>query len=182
MPVCICDLVTPIAIRTPLLVLLHRLEAPKTTNTGRMAALALGARLERWGEIDRSRPTLPDGELLVLFPLDDARPLVPADAERRATLVVPDGNWPQARKIARRVLADAGARATPVRLTGERPSGYALRHTRRQDATSTLEAIAHALRVLEGPRGEEVERQTLALFDAFVARHVPFAYGPRDPP
>lgn len=180
MPACVCALATPIALRTKVLVLVHRIEAFKTTNTGRLAALSLGARLERWGARDGTRPALPEGPILLLFPFDEARPLERADAERDATLVVPDGNWPQARKIARRVREGAEERVTIVRLEGERPTGYqGLRRTRREHALSTLEAIAHALRVLEGERGPEVAAQTLALFDAFAARHAMFARGVR---
>src|SRR6478609_5829509 len=116
MPVCVCDLLQPIPVRTKLMVLVHRLEAFKTTNTGRIAALALGAGYDRWGERDGSRPPLPDGPILLLFPSDDSRPLAPADAELGATLVVPDGNWPQARKIAKRVQEDAPDRVTRVRI------------------------------------------------------------------
>lgn len=176
-PVCVCDLVRPITTRTRVLVLVHRLEAFKTTNTGRLAALALGAGYEKWGERDAPWPTLPEGRLLLLFPSDDARPLSPADAEGHVTLVVPDGNWPQARKIARRVVSTAGERVTRVRLSDARASEYTLRHSERPDALSTLESIAHALAVLEGARGPEVAAETLALFDAFVARHTPFSSG-----
>lgn len=175
-PVCICDLIQPIAIRTKVLVLVHRLEAFKTTNTGRLAALALGAGYARWGERDVARPALPEGRFLLLFPSDDARPLDEADRDG-ATLVVPDGTWPQARKIARRVRAAAGDRVTPVRLRNARASGYSLRHSERENALSTLESIAHALGLLEGERGPEVAARTLALFDAFVARHAPFSAG-----
>ncbi len=177
---CICDLLHPIAIRTKLLVLVHRNEAFKTTNTGRLAALTLGAGFLRWGERGVPRPALPEGRILLLFPSDDARALEPRDGEGDATLVVPDGTWPQARKIARRVAALAADRVTPVRVSDERVSGYTLRHTQRAGVVSTLESIAHALRILEGERGPEIATQTLALFDAFIARHAPFSAG-REP-
>jgi DTW domain-containing protein YfiP len=177
LPVCICDLVTPIVVQTKLKVLMHRLEAHKTTNTGRLAALALGAECALWGERDRARPTLPEGPILLLFPAEDARALRASDAQSGATLIVPDGNWPQARKIARRVRADAGERLEVVRLEGETASRYAFRHTKRAGAMSTFESIAHALSVLEGARGPEITARALAIFDAFVARHAPFSAG-----
>lgn len=171
LPVCICDLAQAIAVTTKILVLVHHIELRKTTNTGRLAALALGARMERWGEKDAPWPTLPEGTLLLLFPSDDAVPLAAEHAG--ATLVVPDGNWPQARKIARRVRAHAAGRVTPVRLCGSE-SRYAFRKTAREDALSTLESIASALGVLESA---ETERAVLALFEAFSARHAPFSAG-----
>ncbi len=172
--VCLCQLAS-IAVRTHLLVLVHHIEAFKTTNTGRLARIALGAGFERWGLPDQPLPTLPDGPLLLLFPFDDARELCAADAESGATLVVPDGNWPQARKIARRV--GAHRLVTRVKLA-DHESHYALRRTKREGALSTFESIAHALAILEGERGPEVARDCLAMFDAFVARHTTFTAGP----
>jgi DTW domain-containing protein YfiP len=172
MPVCCCDLTAPIEVRTKLAVLVHRVEAFKTTNTGRLAALALGARFDRWGEPDGSHPALPQGPLLLLFPSESSRPLLASDAEHDATLVVPDGNWPQARKIAKRVQAEAPERVTCVRIVHESASGYLLRHTTREGAVSTIESIAYALGVLEGP---ELEGRVLAMFRAFVARHSAFS-------
>lgn len=162
----------PIDVRTKLAVLVHRVEAFKTTNTGRLAALALGASYDRWGEPDGSHPALPQGPLLLLFPSDDSRPLVATDAALDATLVVPDGNWPQARKIAKRVLAAAPERVTCVRIAHESASRYLLRHTTREGAVSTIESIAYALGVLEGP---EQRARVLAMFDGFVARHSSFS-------
>jgi DTW domain-containing protein YfiP len=86
--------------------------------------------------------------------------------------VVPDGNWPQARKIAKRVRQDGAARVTSVRIEHDRESTYLLRRTTREGAVSTLESIAHALGVLEGP---EIEAQVLAMFEAFVTRHSTFS-------
>jgi len=171
-PVCLCGRVRPIPIATRLLVLVHWIEAFKTTNTGRLAQLAFDARYERWGARDQPLPTLPEGPLLLLFPFEDARLLVPSD--RGATLVIPDGNWPQARKIARRVHARGDV--TSVRIA-EEPSRYSLRRTKRPFALSTFESIAHALGTLEGERGPEVTAQSLAIFDAFVERHARFAAG-----
>ena len=173
--VCLCQLAS-IPIRSRVLVLVHHIEAFKTTNTGRLAKLALGADFERWGLPDRPLPTLPDGPLLLLFPFDEARELCAADAQSGATLVVPDGNWPQARKIARRV--GAHPLVTRVKLA-DHESHYGLRRTERTNALSTFESIAHALAILEGQRGPEVARECLSMFDAFVARHTTFTAGPQ---
>jgi DTW domain-containing protein YfiP len=80
-------------------------------------------------------------------------------------LLVPDGNWNQARRIVRR---DPDARdAEPVALPPGAPSRYGLRRAPREGAVSTLEAVARALGVLEG---EEAERALTVLLDAFVER------------
>jgi DTW domain-containing protein YfiP len=166
-------------VRTKLLVLVHHLEARKTTNTGRLAALALGARFGLWGDPDADPPALPTGPVLLLFPSERSRVLVPGDAEGGATLVVPDGSWRQARKMARRVETACAGRVERVRVEAPGGSGYTLRHTEREGALSTLEAVAHALRVLERDEGPEVAARTLALFTAFVARQS--RHGQRQP-
>jgi DTW domain-containing protein YfiP len=87
----------------------------------------------------------------------DARPLV---------LVVPDGSWSQARKIARRDPLAQGAEH--VTLPPGAPSRYGLRRSPRAGGLCTLEAIARALGILEGG---EVEPALLAVLETFVARH-----------
>jgi DTW domain-containing protein YfiP len=80
-------------------------------------------------------------------------------------LLVPDGNWNQARRIARR---DPDARAaSPVMLPPGPPSRYGLRRAPREGTVSTLEAVARALGALEGP---EVEQALTRILDTFVER------------
>jgi len=151
-------------------VLVHHFEAWKTTNTGRLAALALGARYELWGHPTVPPPAMPEGRVLLLFPSDDARPLRPEDAAGAPTLIVPDGTWPQARKIARRVHEACGDRVVRVRVEPDAASTYRFRRSARADALSTFEAIALAVAVLEGDAGPAVLRETTRLFDTFVER------------
>lgn len=164
-----CDQLTPIAVRFPIQVLVHHVEAWKTTNTGRLAQLTMGARFDRWGDPDHSVPPLPEGRVLLLFPSDDARPIRAEDAEGTPTLVVPDGTWNQARKIGNRVARGCAGRVTRVRVDAG-ASGYPFRKTEREGALSTFEALAHALTVIEGERGPRVLEASLALFRSFVAR------------
>jgi DTW domain-containing protein YfiP len=80
-------------------------------------------------------------------------------------LLVPDGNWNQARRAFRR---DPDARgAEPVILPPGAPSRYGLRRRPHDAAMSTLEAVARALGVLEG---EVIERRMMEAFDLFVER------------
>jgi DTW domain-containing protein YfiP len=80
-------------------------------------------------------------------------------------LLVPDGNWSQARRIVHR---DPDARdAEAVRLPPGAPSRYRLRRSPREGTVSTLEAVARALAVLEG---EAIERGLARLLEVFVAR------------
>jgi DTW domain-containing protein YfiP len=168
---CMCDALAPIAVRTPIQVLVHHVEAWKTTNTGRLAQLTMGARYDLWGDpTTRAVPSLPQGKVLLLFPSDDARPMREGDAEGAPTLVVPDGTWNQARKIANRVASSCEGRVVRVRVETDAPSAYVFRRTAREGALSTFEALAHALSVLEGEEGPRVREQALALFAEFVRR------------
>jgi DTW domain-containing protein YfiP len=75
--------------------------------------------------------------------------------ERRAftRLVVPDGSWRQARKMGRRepVLK----RMQWVRLPDGLVSNYRLRRQPVSGGVATIEAIAMALGILDGPAGEQ---------------------------
>lgn len=172
--VCFCAELTPRPIRTRLHVVAHYIELQKTTNTSRLAVLALeGATLHRRGHpYDRAPGPVPEGRRLVLYPSEGARPLTPEDARDDLVLVVPDGTWTQAGRIARRDPSALGAEH--VLLPPHAPSRYPLRHTEREGAVSSLEAIAYALGVLEGP---EVERYLLGIFDTFIERAVRTRHG-----
>jgi DTW domain-containing protein YfiP len=155
-------------LRTRVVLLTHHAEPRKSTNTGRLVALALqGAEIRLRGERDAPlRPPLPEGRRLLLFPHAEARELSPEDGRGEpVVLLVPDGTWNQARRILRR---DPDARdAEPVRLPPGAPSRYGLRRAPREGTVSTLEAVARALGLLEG---EEIERWLTEILDAFVER------------
>ncbi len=165
--VCLCDEITPWPSRTRVHVVAHYIELHKTTNTSRLAVRALaGATIHGRGHPERREPgPVPAGHRLVLFPSESSRLLTPDDARDDLVLVVPDGTWTQAGRIARRDPAAVGA--VHVRVPDRGPSRYALRSTERPGAVSTLEAIAHALSILEGPA---IEAHLLGVFDEFVRR------------
>lgn len=168
---CLCASIEPIAVRTSIALLVHHVETHKTTHTGRLASLAMGARYLRWGDPRLPRPEPIAGPVLLLFPTPEARLLRAEDAATSATLVVPDGTWPQARRIARRVERDWPGPVTAVRIAPQTPSIYPFRSTEREDALCTFEALLHALAVLEGTeRGPTVKAEALALFQRFVLR------------
>ena len=102
---------------------------------------------------------------VLLFPADDAVPIAGVQAD---VLVVPDGNWRQAGKLRARV---PGLAALPCAfLPDAPPSAYRLRAEPREGGLATLEAIAHALRVLEGERGPPIADALLALLGVLVDR------------
>ncbi len=158
---CACDVLYPMKVATELLLVAHRYEVRKPTSTGRLAVLCLeGAHI-----CLRGRHGGPDDPVrwdaarapLLLFPCPDAVPLDawcarhPTQA-RSVTLIVPDGTWGQAKRARRRVpgLLDVPA----VLLPGAHASGLRLRQPDQPHRLATLEAIALAYRILEGPAAE----------------------------
>ena len=166
---CICDLVTPLETRTRLVVVMHRAEERKSTNTGALAARCI-ARSEIIVRGREDRPSRfvaePETQPVLLFPHDDAVPIDRlARSARPLTLVVPDGTWRQASKVRARV---PGLRDVPcVRLRPESPSTYRLRAESHDDRLSTIEAIARAMGFLEGMH---VRRAIEHVFRAMVER------------
>jgi tRNA-uridine aminocarboxypropyltransferase len=155
---CLCALVPRLELATRVVVLQHQRETYATTNTARLARLALPNSETRIRGLPGAPPASgglaaeAPGELLVLYP--DARAEVlderlGAAVGRPVTLVVLDGSWRQAGRMIRREPGLEGARL--VKLATPRPSRYRLRKSTKPDALCTLEAIASALGVLEGP-------------------------------
>ena len=144
-----CALIPRVETRTRIVLVIHRLEARKTTNTGRLATLCLpnSVVLERGHENtpDILAPELLDGAAL-LFPYPEAIPITTIDPPR--SLIVPDGTWRQASKMRQRVT---GLKDIPcVALPPDVPSEYRLRSEAHPHGLATIEAIARALGVLEG--------------------------------
>lgn len=104
--------------------------------------------------------------VLLLYPGDDARLLseVVQDGDPRpVTLVVPDGNWGQARRAARRL--PGAERAENVLLPMGLPTEWGIRLETKEGGLATFEAIARALGILEG---EAVESAMMTVFRRVV--------------
>jgi DTW domain-containing protein YfiP len=170
---CICALIPQIETRTRLVLVIHRYEDRKPTNTGRLAAECLSnSEVVVRGHEDRpSGPlALPaDMQPVLLFPHEDAMPIEHLALSRSpVALVVPDGTWRQASKVRARL---PGLRDVPcVALPQGAPSAYRLRFDAHAEGLATIEAIARALAVLEGERGEAVRRALERVFNAMVER------------
>ena len=171
---CACDLLAPMPVRTQVVLVTHVCEMRKPTNTGRLAVACLSNALllergQRNGALT-SIPCAPDSQILLLYPAPEAIRLdqwkaVQPSPTRQVTLVVPDGTWRQTRRVRYRIpgLEKAPAVCLPPGLS----SSYRLRQTGPSQRLATLEAIAHALRVL----GEtEVAERLLYIFQVVVDR------------
>jgi len=155
---CICGLLPRIATRTRVVVVLHQLEAGKTTNTGALAARCLenGVVVYRGRAPDGSAAEPIDNQLsierepLLLYPHSSATPLGAwRGTGKPVTLFVPDGNWPQAVRTCRRLRARA--QIPCVSLPAPAIDVDRLRDSGHPERLATLEAVALALGILEGP-------------------------------
>lgn len=169
-PHCVCALLPRLDLRTRLVLILHRYEARKPTNTGQLAASCL-VNSEIIVRGHEGKPTAPlvwgdDVQPVFLFPHEDARPLAEIAARGKPiVLVVPDGTWRQASKVRARV---AGLADIPcVTLPPGEPTQYRLRAEHREGGLATIEAIARALAITEGPA---VRAALEEVFDQVVAR------------
>jgi DTW domain-containing protein YfiP len=168
---CLCALVVPIELATRVVVLRHRRELHKPTNTGRLVTLTLsngevrtfGARDQAFDATDLVDPAR---RTLLLYPTADSRELArDEDGDRPVTLIVPDADWRRAHKLVSREPALAGI--PRVHLPSGLPSSYRLRRHTNPRFLATFEAIARALGILEGDAvGERLERA----FDLMVER------------
>jgi DTW domain-containing protein len=167
---CICSLLPKLTLRTKLLLLIHRFEARKPTNTGQLAAACLthSEVIVRGNEGEPSLPFVHDAETqpVYLFPHDDAVPLANfRDHHKPIVLIVPDGTWRQAWKVRKRV---AGLAQVPcVSIPNGESTRYGLRSEPREGGLATIEAIARALEILEGAA---VRASLEQIFDVMVDR------------
>lgn len=181
---CYCEHVTPVETRTRVVVLQHPRERHKAIGTARIAALCLpnaeilvGVDFER-DERARSLLADPEAPAILLYPSPGARDLRSDPPKGPVTLVVLDGTWSQARTLLR---DNPWLQGLPrVAFTPDRPSEYRIRREPREDFVSTLEALVHALGMLED--GDPARfRSLMTPFRAMVDLQVKFAAAVSEP-
>ncbi len=159
---CICELIPTLELKTRLLLVVHRKELKRTTNSGSLALHALPNSLMRIRgvmneNLDLTEDLTENYTSLLFYPSEDANELnaeFMKSIKKPVQLIVPDGNWRQASKVAVRheELKDIPRVMIKTKNT-------ALHHLRAESSSygmSTLEAIARALGVIEGKETEEV--------------------------
>ncbi len=145
----------------------------RRSNTGRFALRALvNSEMRVRG---KTRERLDLGDLLthryrslLLYPSADAVELdhhFVAQEQTPIQLIVPDGTWGQASKVQsrHRELKDVPR----VKISAPDRSEFHLRAQHRPEGMATLQAIAHALGVIEG---DLVKAQLIKLYHAHVER------------
>lgn len=157
---------------TRVVLVMHTRERAKPTATGPLALLSLPNSTtlihgERDDRLDLNQLFTPERRVLLLYPAEGARSLADVAAERGArpiTLIVPDGNWRQAARAARRI--PGVERAECVVLPAGEPTEWGVREETKDGGLSTFEAIARAIGILEG---EAIEAAMMTVFRKMVA-------------
>lgn len=157
---CICELIPTLTLATRVLLVVHAKELKRTTNSGRLALEALtnsGLRIRGviGQNLDLTPDLNPEYQSLVFYPSEGASELnseFMKSIRCPVQLIVPDGNWRQASKVATR---HPELKNLPrVKITTPNTARHHLRAESTEYGMSTLEAIAKALGVIEGAEAE----------------------------
>ncbi len=165
---CLCSRVPELVTQARVIVVRHYREVTRSSNTGRLAHLALpNSELIDHG-LPGSPPTALSAEALehaaLLFP--GGEPIGQGALPRR--LIVLDATWSQARRMRRKVRGLERLRTVSITTAPtERPR---LRASPGDGKVSTIEAIAYALGELEGAQGPHIRERLLELFELAVER------------
>jgi DTW domain-containing protein YfiP len=153
---CMCAEVPRLDLRTRISLVIHHRELSRSSNTGLLAHQSLvnsDVQIRGGGRetLDLSVSLSPDYRALLFYPSADAleldRALVCQDS-RPIQLIVPDGTWRQARKIHSRYPE---LKNIPrVKISAPNHETFQMRAQSRPERMATLQAIACALRIIEG--------------------------------
>ncbi len=153
---CICASIPSLNLKTKIALIIHTKELKRTTNTGRLAIKALQNSVMRIrGEgkeaLDLSDLLTANYRTYLFYPSNDAVELDEAlvgSSPIPIQLIVPDGNWRQASKVHFRhqELKDV----TRIKISTPNMNPLHMRTETTEHGMATLEAIAHALRIIEG--------------------------------
>ena len=168
-----CAELPRLELRTRIALVIHHRELTRSSNTGLLAAQSLvnsevRVRGESRETLDLSDFLSPVYRTLLFYPSDDAleltRELVSQDS-RPIQLIVPDGTWRQARKLHSR---HPELKHIPrVKIGAPNHGIFQLRAQSRPERMATLQAIACALRIIEG---DLTAAQLMKLYHARIDR------------
>lgn len=167
---CICKLITSLDLKTKIALVIHRKELKRTTNTGQLALKCLvNSEIRIRGEqnckpLDLSDLLTANYQTYLFFPSDDAVELTSELVQSSPLpiqLIVPDGNWRQASKVFSR--HPELKLLIKVKISNVNKSNLHLRTEHTPEGMATLQAIALALGIIEGPN---VQKILLDLYDA----------------
>jgi DTW domain-containing protein YfiP len=170
---CICGAIPRLDLTTRVCLVIHVNELRRSSNTGRLALRALvNSEMRVRGET-RERLDLSDVltygyRTFLFYPTVDAVELnheLVAQDPTPIQLIVPDGSWRQAGKVHYRhhELKDV----LRVKISAPNLAKFHLRAQHKPEGMATLQAIAHALGVIEG---ELVKARLMKLYQAKLER------------
>jgi DTW domain-containing protein YfiP len=170
---CMCAELPRLELRTKISLVIHHRELSRSSNTGLLAHQSLvNSEVRIRGEgreaLDLSGLLSSKYRTLLFYPSADAleldRELVYRDS-RPIQLIVPDGTWRQARKIHSR---QPELKNVPrVKISAPNRATFQMRAQSRPERMATLQAIACALRIIEG---DLVAARLMKLYHARVDR------------
>lgn len=164
---CLCELIPTLHTETRVSLVIHAKEMKRTTNTGVLATKALSnsqvlIRGTMNGQLDLSELLNPPYRPVLFFPSEDAEELNHQFVSRSDLpihLIVPDGNWRQASKVHHRHLELKDVPRVMIKLPNA--DTHHLRAESTSEGMATLQAIAHALGVIES---DSVKQKLLDLY------------------
>ena len=169
---CVCEFIPSLDLKTRVTLIVHAKELKRTTNTGALALKGLVnsqmlVRGRDHSPLDLS-PELSDGyRTLLFYPSEDAVELdheYVSRSPRPIQLLVPDGNWRQASKVHYR---HPELKEIPrVMISTPNPELNFLRAENTEHGMATLQAIALALGIIEGPK---IQSELMRLYDKKLA-------------
>lgn len=166
---CLCAEIPILNLKTKVVLIAHRKELKRTTNTGQLALRALSnSELRVRGTLNKEALDLsdlltPSYKTILFYPSDDAVELTAELVKtflKPVQLFVPDGNWRQASKVFSR--HPELHQVLKVKISTPNLAKFHLRAEHTVDGMATLQAIALALGVLEGPL---IKNELLKLYD-----------------
>jgi DTW domain-containing protein YfiP len=162
--VCLCASIPVVETRTRVVIVRHHLEQHRSSNSGRLAHFALpnSEIVDHGGRGGPAALPALDGAWLV-YPAGEVTTAPPVPPPKQ--LVFLDATWSQARRMYRKL---GGLRGLPIlRLPDAPMPAGRLRESPEPGFVSTIEAIARALRLVEG---DLVATPLEALFELAVSR------------
>jgi DTW domain-containing protein YfiP len=159
---CICAGIPTLNLSTKISLIIHAKELKRTTNTGRLAIKALSnsemrIRGDNHQALDLSDLLSENYRTFLFYPADNAVELdqqLVRESSLPIQLIVPDGNWRQASKVHYR---HQELQAIPrVKISTPNGQEMHMRAEHTEAGMATLEAIAHALGIIEGEEVKEV--------------------------
>lgn len=170
---CLCGLIPKINLRTKLSLVIHHREMKRTTNTGLLATKALTnsdvlVRGQIGAPLDFSTILIGGYRPVLFFPSKDAIELDSQfvnQSPQPIQLIVPDGNWRQASKIHYRHQELRDIPRVMVKQPGN--DTLFMRAESKSEGMATLQAVAYALGVIEGP---DIQSQLLRLYQLKLER------------